>query len=174
VPVVVISPTPGADAGTWGAKLNTALLILVDSLNSTIDTVNAGLATAASLVGGVVPLVQLPTATLYDRFNHTGTQSADTVTDGTLNKSMLAAEWTKLGDIQAGATANSTDATLLARANHTGVQTISTVTSLQSTLDAKVVNVTGFGRVWGRTVAQGFPSTGDGAVDGDWLFMDAT
>ena len=174
MPVVVISPTPGADAGTWGAKLNTALLLIVDGLNTLTDTVNAGLAVAATLVGGTVPLVQLPTITLYDRLNHTGTQSADTVTDGTLNKSMLAAERIKLGDIQASATANSTDAYLLDRGNGTGVQTIATVTSLQTTLDAKVINVAGFGRVWGRTVAEGFPSTGDGAVDGDWLFMDAT
>ena len=172
--ITVISPTPGADAGIWGAKLNTELLTIVDSLNSLIDTVNAGLSVAATLVGGVVPLVQLPTVTLYDRFNHTGTQSADTVTDGTLNKSMLAAERVKLVDIQASATANSTDATLLDRANHTGVQTISSVTSLQATLDAKVINMGGFERHWGRTVAQGFPSTGDGAVDGDWLDMDAT
>jgi hypothetical protein len=174
VSITVISPTPGADAGTWGAKLNTALLVIVDNLNTLINTVNAGLSVAATLVGGVVPLVQLPTVTLYDRFNHTGTQSADTVTDGILNKSMLATERTKLTGIAAGATANSSDATLEDRANHTGTQAISTVTSLQSTLDGKVVNVSGFGRVWGRTLAAGQPTSGDGAVDGDYLFQDAT
>ncbi len=41
-----------------------------------------------------------------DRANHTGTQSADTLTDGTTNKAFTAAERTKLGGIAVGATAN--------------------------------------------------------------------
>lgn len=64
------------------------------------------------------------------RANHTGTQSADTLTDGTTNKAFLATERTKLSGIATGATANSTDATLLARANHTGTQAASTITGL--------------------------------------------
>lgn len=51
--------------------------------------------------------------------------------------SFTATERTKLSGVQAGATANSTDAALLARTNHTGAQAISTVTNLQSTLDGK-------------------------------------
>ena len=47
------------------------------------------------------------------RSNHTGTQSADTITDGTTNKTFSAAEDTKLAGIATGATANSSDATLL-------------------------------------------------------------
>lgn len=47
------------------------------------------------------------------------------------------ADRTKLDGIQAGATANSTDAFLLNRANHTGTQSISTVSGLQTALDAK-------------------------------------
>jgi hypothetical protein len=43
----------------------------------------------------------------------------------------------KLDGIQAGASANSTDAYLLDRANHKGSQTISTVSGLQGALDAK-------------------------------------
>jgi len=66
-------------------------------------------------------------ATLLARANHTGTQSADTLTDGTTNKAFLATERTKLSGIATGATANSSDATLLARANHTGTQTSSTI-----------------------------------------------
>jgi hypothetical protein len=62
------------------------------------------------------------------RANHTGTQSADTLTDGTTNKAFLAAERTKLAGIATGATANSSDATLLDRANHTGTQSADTLT----------------------------------------------
>lgn len=61
------------------------------------------------------------------RANHTGTQSADTLTDGTTNKAFLATEQTKLAGIATGATANSSDATLLARANHTGTQLLATI-----------------------------------------------
>ena len=59
---------------------------------------------------------------------HTGTQSADTITDGTTNKAFTATEKTKLAGIATGATANSSDATLLARANHTGTQSADTIT----------------------------------------------
>jgi hypothetical protein len=62
-----------------------------------------------------------------DRTNHTGTQSADSITDGTTNKAYTAAEKTKLAGVATGATANSADATLLARANHTGSQVASTI-----------------------------------------------
>jgi len=64
---------------------------------------------------------------LLARANHTGTQSADTLTDGTTNKAFLATERTKLAGIATGATANSSDATLLARANHTGTQLAATI-----------------------------------------------
>ena len=62
-----------------------------------------------------------------DRANHTGTQSADTLTDGTTNKAFLATERTKLAGIAAGATVNSADVFLLARANHTGTQLAATI-----------------------------------------------
>jgi hypothetical protein len=64
------------------------------------------------------------------RANHTGTQTADTLTDGTTQKAFLATERTKLAGIAAGATANQPDAFLLARANHTGTQAASTITGL--------------------------------------------
>lgn len=76
-------------------------------------------------------------ATLVARANHTGTESADVIIDGTTNKVFTATMSTKLAGVAAGATANSSDATLLARANHTGTQAISTVTGLQTALDAK-------------------------------------
>ncbi|MER9533033.1 hypothetical protein NKI89_24950 [Mesorhizobium sp. M0309] len=67
-------------------------------------------------------------AFLLARANHTGNQSADTLTDGTTNKAFLATERTKLAGIATGATANSSDATLLNRANHTGTQSADTLT----------------------------------------------
>lgn len=73
-----------------------------------------------------------------DRANHTGTQSADTITNGTTNKAYTVTEQNKLAGVAPGATLNSPDATLLNRANHTGTQAISTVTGLQTFLDAKI------------------------------------
>lgn len=70
------------------------------------------------------------------RTNHTGTQSADTLTDGTTNKAYLATERTKLSGIAAGATANSTDAQLRDRSTHTGTQTVSTLSDFTSSLNA--------------------------------------
>lgn len=80
-------------------------------------------------------------AALRDRSTHTGTQSADTITDGTTNKTFLATERTKLSGIATGATANDTDANLRNRANHTGTQAISTVAGLQTALDEKLTLV---------------------------------
>lgn len=77
-------------------------------------------------------------ATLLARASHTGTQSADTLTDGTTNKAFLASERTKLSGVATGATANDTDANLKARANHTGTQAQSTVTNLVTDLAALV------------------------------------
>ena len=45
-------------------------------------------------------------ATLLARANHTGTQSADTITDGTTNKTYTATEKTKLAGIATGAQVN--------------------------------------------------------------------
>lgn len=61
------------------------------------------------------------------RSNHTGTQSADTLTDGTTNKAFLATERTKLAGIAPGATANATDAQLRDRSTHTGTQLLATI-----------------------------------------------
>lgn len=72
------------------------------------------------------------------RANHTGTQSADTLVDGTTNHVFTAADDTKLAGIATGATANSADATLLARANHTGSQAASTISDFATAADARV------------------------------------
>jgi hypothetical protein len=52
------------------------------------------------------------------------------------------AEQTKLAGIQAGATANSTDAYLLSRENHTGSQAISTINNLDNSLTDKFSKTT--------------------------------
>lgn len=66
-------------------------------------------------------------AQLRDRSTHTGTQSADTITDGTNNKAFTSAEKTKLSTVAGGATYNSSDSFLLSRTNHTGTQLSSTI-----------------------------------------------
>lgn len=71
-------------------------------------------------------------ANLRDRATHTGTQSADTITDGTTNKVFLATERTKLSGIATSATANDTDANLRDRATHTGTQLASTISNFNA------------------------------------------
>lgn len=66
------------------------------------------------------------------RASHTGTQSADSLTDGATNKAFLATERTKLAGIATAATANDTDANLKARANHTGTQTAATISDFDT------------------------------------------
>jgi hypothetical protein len=97
----------------------------INDLQTTVDGLEAG--------GGsydAAGAADAARAFAIQRVNHTGTQTADTVTDGTTNKAFLATERTKLAGVATGATANSPDATLLARANHTGTQAASTVTGL--------------------------------------------
>ena len=96
--------------------------------------------TPTGLVKGDVGLGNvdnISSTTLLDRANHTGTQSADTVTDGSTNVAFLATERTKLTGIATAATANSSDATLLDRANHTGTQLASTVSDLATDTDVR-------------------------------------
>lgn len=97
---------------------------------------SATIKTAHIAADAAIAMSQLATNPLA-RANHTGTQSADTIVDGSNNKALTNALYDKLDGIAAGATVNSPDATLLARANHTGEQAISTVTGLQTALDAK-------------------------------------
>ena len=82
-----------------------------------------------------------------NRSNHIGTQSADTLTDGSINRLYSSAEKEKLATIAAGATVNSNDSILLNRANHTGTQSFSTMTIANSS------------RILGRV------SSGSGAIE---------
>ena len=83
-----------------------------------------------------LPLVQNIDATA--RANHTGTQSADSLTDGTSAKVYTATERTKLAGVATGATANDTDANLKNRANHTGTQTAATISDFAESVDDRV------------------------------------
>lgn len=82
-------------------------------------------------------------AQLRDRATHTGTQSADTLTDGTANKAFTAAERTKLAGIAAGATANASDAQLRDRATHTGQQPMSTISDAGTSATRNVGTTSG-------------------------------
>lgn len=93
---------------------------LVQGTNITITVNDAG----DTITIATTATVNATDAALRDRSTHTGTQSADTITDGSTNKAYTATEKTKLAGIATGATANDTDANLKARANHTGTETI--------------------------------------------------
>ena len=113
-----------AAIGTTVQGYSAVLAATTASFTTAKDTKLSGIATGAT--------ANNTDAFLLARANHTGTQSADTLTDGTTNKAFLATERTKLAGIATGATANNTDAYLLARANHTGTQAASTVTGLST------------------------------------------
>jgi len=84
-----------------------------------------------------------PDSTLLDRSNHTGTQTASTISDfdtEVSNNTDVSANTTHRNSLHApsDATHNSPDSTLLDRANHTGTQTASTI----SDFDTEVSNNT--------------------------------
>jgi hypothetical protein len=85
--------------------------------------------TERTKLGGVAAgaTVNSTDAQLRDRSTHTGTQSADSVVDGTTNKAYTATEKTKLAGVAAGATVNATDAQLRDRSTHTGTQSADSI-----------------------------------------------
>jgi hypothetical protein len=88
------------------------------------------------------------------------------IPNGSTRLAMTANERTKLAGVAAGATALVVGTTAGTAKSGDYAPTASDVGAPR--------NVSGFGRVWGRTAAQGFPSSAEGAVDGDWLFMDGS
>jgi NADH dehydrogenase/NADH:ubiquinone oxidoreductase subunit G len=141
LPVLATDPTSPVDGYIWvnstGGVIKTrvggaTLTLGTAGAISVSDTASLDLTLTGQTISGVVldsPTVGGATpAQLRDRTTHTGTQSADTLTDGTTNKAFLATERTKLTGIATGATANSTDAVLLARANHTGTESADVLT----------------------------------------------
>ncbi len=81
----------------------------------------AQLTTALGLFKGEVGLANVQNVDAAAHANHTGTQSADTLTDEVANKA-YAAEQTKLAVVASGVTTNATAAQLRDRARHTGTQ----------------------------------------------------
>jgi hypothetical protein len=116
-----------------GATANSSDATLLARANHTgtqaISTLaTTGTASASTWLRGDGSWASLPAGTTVDEL---------TDLDTTVTGAQLDALKTKVDGVEAGATANSSDATLLARANHTGTQAISTITDLQTTLDAK-------------------------------------
>jgi hypothetical protein len=118
-----------ADGTITSAKIADGTIATGDVADSAVTT--AKIADGTITNGDINPAALIALSKLATdplaRANHTGTQSADTLTDGTTNKAFLATERTKLAGVATGATANSADAVLLARANHTGTQPLSSL-----------------------------------------------
>lgn len=80
-------------------------------------------------------------ASLRARSSHTGTQSADTITDSATKVVMTATERAKLGAVAEGATANDSDANLKNRANHTGTQGVDTISGIGEWVEDRVAGL---------------------------------
>lgn len=94
----------GLDAEAARDAIGVALLgtgVITVTVNDAADTITISSTATANSTD----------AALRDRATHTGTQSADTVVDGTTNKAFTATEKTKLSGVATGATANQSDAT---------------------------------------------------------------
>lgn len=125
--------------------VSTATLAALTGKVDTTDTrltdartpLDASVTDAKVAVGAAIAIAKLeldPTL----RSNHSGTQTADTIINGTTNKVYTATEKTKLTGIATGATVNDTDANLKSRANHTGSQTASTISDFSAAADARI------------------------------------
>lgn len=74
----------------------------IDSLNTSVSNLNTQVGTNTAKLSGIATgaTVNDTDANLKNRANHTGTQSADTITDGTTNKAYTATEKAKLASIE--------------------------------------------------------------------------
>lgn len=132
-----------ADLSALSTTDKTSLLAAINEVAGAVATA-AGIDDAApsttTTYSSTKTMAEITSASTADRAraNHTGTQSADTLTDGTTNKAFLATERTKLSGIATGATANATDAQLRDRATHTGTQPVATLSDFTAEVDARV------------------------------------
>lgn len=134
VGAVPTSRTLTAGAGLTGGGDLSANRSVAVSFGTTAGTVAAGEAPAAAQAYAV------------QRDNHTGTQSADTVVDGSTNKVFSAAMLAKLNGIATAATANASDVFLRSRNNHTDTQAQATIVGLEARLaqmDADIAAASG-------------------------------
>jgi hypothetical protein len=157
------TPLPAHGDPDWDVALNAAVTEIkatadsaetpagsqakADAVNATLTAHTGNVSNPHSTTKAQVGLGSVPNVDATARASHTGTQSADTLTDGTTNKAFLATERTKLTGVATGATANSTDATLLARANHTGTQAAGTITGLAAVATSGAKADVGLGNV---------------------------
>lgn len=77
--------------------------------SNAFDAAGAATSAQSAAASDATTKVNAAQAAAIQRANHTGTQSADTLTDGTTNKAYSATEKTKLAGIAASATANPAD-----------------------------------------------------------------
>lgn len=136
---VTVTDTASIDFALTGQQLSATVLpagIAHQSLSGAgtqthaqIDSHLASTANPHTVTKTQVGLGSVPNTDATARANHSGTQSADSLTDGATNKAFLATERTKLTGVATGATANATDAQLRDRTTHTGSQAASTIGS---------------------------------------------
>ena len=88
-----------------------------------------------------VNLGDVPNVDATARANHTATQSADTIIDGSSNHVFTAANDTKLAGIDVGATQNATNAQLRDRSTHTGTQTSATIADFTEAVQDAVADL---------------------------------
>jgi hypothetical protein len=148
---IVITSDTGTDA-TIPAVDGTNAGLMTPTQKSKLDGIEASAEVNNISDANVTDLTDGGDSTLHyhasdrSRANHTGTQSADTITDGTTNKAYTASEQTKLAGIESGAEVNNisdanatdltdgNDSTLhyhsadRNRSNHTGTQDADTIT----------------------------------------------
>lgn len=110
-PITWIAVSPGS-AAVISVNTHTGAVVLAsDDISDTAQTHKFTTSAEITKLSGIATgaTANSSDATLLARANHTGTQSADTLTDGTTNKAFLATERTKLSGIEA--LADVTDAT---------------------------------------------------------------
>lgn len=131
-------------AYSWGNHALAGYALATDvtaGLSGKVDTSDARLTNAREWTGATIAQAEAEAGVATTRRAWTAQRVRQAIAAwwaGTTDK-------IKLDGIQAGATANATDAQLRDRATHTGTQAMSTVEGLETALDGKVGKQTGYG-----------------------------